>query len=244
MEKIVNYIKFGKGNGLLFLLATTVLITIFWLLFFKQFYNDFRPQLISVAEQITPITVQNGHIVKPEDTYKRLELKIGDDTNSDSIFPVVLDTREPVSELPKEKIGLFIMSDVVYLIAPTEIKKVSLKDGVWTLQSVEEFLNYFSGVISMVISVVMITVLFGMMLIKTLLASALGKWAVEKFAKVENLSFDMFMRLSALVICLIEVGCIGLVFFMGVHIGWLLQVLIATLCIFFFFNKERNLQNQ
>lgn len=243
MEKIVNYIKFGKGNGLLFLLATTVLITIFWLLFFKQFYNDFRPQLISVAEQITPITVQDGRIVKPEDTYKRLELKIGDDTSSDSIFPVVLDTREPVSELPKEKVGLFIMSDVVYLIAPTEIKKVTLKDGVWTLQSVEEFLNYFSGVISMVISVVMIAVLFGLMLIKTLIAAALGKWAVKKFSKIENINFDTFMRLGALLLCAIEIVCVGLVFFMGLHVGWLLQVLIAILFIFLFFNKDRKLQN-
>ena len=57
MEKFVNYVRNGKGIGLLFMLAASVVVTIVMLLVAKNFYGEMRPQALIVANDFLPITV-------------------------------------------------------------------------------------------------------------------------------------------------------------------------------------------
>ena len=153
MEKIRTYIKKGKGLGFLFLLASAVVMTIFMMFILKQTYSEMRPKVMLVADEILPITVSQGKITNPVDTYKRLDIQLGDKEESD-IFPVVLDTRNEAAELPKAKMGLFIMSDVIYWVMEDQVKRYPLRDGEMTKPVLEEKLDTILGMFSLVMKLV------------------------------------------------------------------------------------------
>lgn len=49
MEKIKLYIRRGKGIGLLFLLASAVLATMFLMISLKSAYTEIKPEVVLVA---------------------------------------------------------------------------------------------------------------------------------------------------------------------------------------------------
>lgn len=77
MEKIKLYIRRGKGIGLLFLLASAVLATMFLMISLKSAYTEIKPEVVLVANEFLPITVKGGKIVEPANAYKRIELDFG-----------------------------------------------------------------------------------------------------------------------------------------------------------------------
>lgn len=60
MEKIKLYIRRGKGIGLLFLLASAVLATMFLMISLKSAYTEIKPEVVLVANEFLPITVKGG----------------------------------------------------------------------------------------------------------------------------------------------------------------------------------------
>ena len=116
MEKIKLYIRRGKGIGLLFLLASAVLATMFLMISLKSAYTEIKPEVVLVANEFLPITVKGGKIVEPANAYKRIELDFGGKGEKKDLFPVVLDTRNEVSSVPTEPQGLFITTDTVYAV--------------------------------------------------------------------------------------------------------------------------------
>ena len=63
MEKIVNYIKNGKGIGFIFLLAVAVLITLIITIKFKEFSVPIREEIVTISKDFLPITVSEGKII-------------------------------------------------------------------------------------------------------------------------------------------------------------------------------------
>jgi len=237
MNKIVNYIRQGKGQGLIFLLAAAVLVTIFAVTFVKYQYNDFRPQLISAMDEMLPFTVQNGQIVEPKDSYKKIDLKLsGEDTSNVSIA-LVLDTRDDASDITPNAYGLYFMKDKFYIVSPNKVERRSLSDGVWDKQKAEELLDYFVGVLWLTISVVMLAVLFLLFLIKTLIVVLFGKIAFKIFQKKGPLEFSSFMRLGAIIVAVIET--ISLMFGMIVPINGLQRLLVEIVVAVVFVNKGK-----
>ena len=131
MEKIINYIKNGKGLGLLFLLAGSVLITIMYMFVAKEMIKNFEPKVMLIANDFLPLTVNEQKITSPLDTYKRIEINLSDDEQSKDLFPVVLDTKNKNQDLKNEKIGLFITQDSIILKTFNDTKNLKLKDGVY-----------------------------------------------------------------------------------------------------------------
>jgi len=240
MEKIFDYVRNGKGKGFIFLLATAVLITIFWMFFIKQQYNEFRPQLLSAANNILPITVENGKIIDPINTYKKVEIKFSEDDKE--AFPIVLDTRLENSEVPEAKAGLFLMTNEVYAISPSKIERLALKDGVWSTDKAEELLDYYVGGISLIISIVLIIVFFIGMLLKTLITAFIGRLIAKAQHKEEMLSFEVLMRLSALLIAAIEIIAFGCGFGLGFVISNLQRVLLALVVVWLFIARCQRIQ--
>lgn len=239
MEKIRNYIKNGKGLGFLFLLASAVVMTIFVVFILKQTYTELRPQMMLVADEILPITVREGKIVQPQDVYKRVDIRLGNDENQAEVFPVVLDTKGENAELPKAKMGLFIMKDVIYWIMENEVKRFSLQDGEMTKPALEKTVDAILGVFSLIVAVVLIVMLFVFSLIETVILAVFGSLFL-KACKIDNkFSFDALMRLSAVMVAIISlVGLILSLF--GLPIMWIYQFLAALLCVGLFLYNEKS----
>lgn len=239
MEKIKTYIKNGKGLGFLFLLASAVLMTIFVIFLLKQTYNEMRPKVMLVADEILPITVSGGKITNPLDVYKRVDVQLGNDNDASDVFPVVLDTKSETTEIPKAEVGLFVMRDVVYLLMEDEVKRFPLKDGNMTKSVLEEKLDAVLGVFSLAVSMVLIAILFVFSLLETVVLAGLGGFLLKIFKTEKVFSFDVLMRLSAVMVAVIEVA--GLIFSLfGLPIMWGYQFLMALFGVGLFLYNEKS----
>ena len=237
MEKIANYIKSGKGNGLLFLVATALITTILWMFLFKQLYNDIKPQLIMAANEILPITVKDSKVTDPLDTYKRINITLNDKEDINQTFPIILDTREEPENFDNLPSGLFIGKSNVKLKLPSEIKIISWQDGIWDKKTINEFLD--SETFSFMLSVIMVAILSIILIIKTFIAAILEKYILSSQIKDINLNFNIFMRLSAILISITELIALIISFMTGIRIGLLPQILIVLFLAYMFFTQQR-----
>ena len=240
MNKILNYIRNGKGFGLLFLLAAAVLITIVIMGVMKNQYTAFRPQLINTMDEFLPMTVQGGQIVSPENTYKKVDLKFGENDDNAETVSIVLDTRAEATDVSFDKVGLYIMKDVMYVVSPSRIERLPLKDGVWDKQSTEELLDYVISVLWLVSSVVVVIMLFVIFLIKTLFLAWLGKLGLKISGKLEAYNFGYLMRLSAIVMAVLETVFLTLGMFLPVT-GWQ-RFIIELVLVWLFISREKSAQ--
>ncbi|MBP3688121.1 MAG: DUF1189 family protein [Alphaproteobacteria bacterium] len=230
MLQIINYIKKGKGVGLLIVLAAAVLSTIILMLSGRYVYSQARPQIMLIAQDFLPITVKDGKVVNPVGTYKRNDLGFG---KPGGVFPIVLDTREEISQLPTAKQGLFLMRDKIYTVSPTQKRIFTWEDGVWDTERFETVLDYFSGIVFGILAIIGAAVFFLMYLFKTWLVSVLGLIGVKVMKKDEIFDFSVLMRLSAVLVCVMEIISFALntvlafsipgkmIFFLAVALEWL-----------------------
>ena len=238
MEKIVNYVRNGKGLGLLFLLAISVLMTIAMLLAAKSFYGDMRPDVLLVANDFLPITVENNKIVSPANTYKRVDLKLGHTGTAADNFAIVLDTRDNATALPKNAQGVYIYKDTIYVASARKIQNYDLPNGVWDKDSFEGLLDSVIGVISGVIGVVLVVLLFISGLFKTCVAAILGLLAQKVMSREKPLDMSALMRLCAIGISAMEILLWGGKFVGIMLTGMQLFVILVLLELFFIFKVE------
>lgn len=204
MEKFVNYIKNGKGIGVLFLMAAAVLMTLIMMIMFKDVYSALRPQATLIAEDILPLTIQNHRIVNPANTYKKFNLTLGD-TKDKFSFPIILDTRSQMPEMPKSKEGLYIMTDAVYMIAPTQIRRFEFQnDGVIDKAAFETLADYITNSIFIVVSIIFIAVYFLSGLFKAWLAALIASFGQKFILGEKRFNMGTLMRLSSVATAGIE----------------------------------------
>ena len=205
MDKIVNYIKRGRGFGFIFLLAAAVLKTIPIMMDLKVAYTDLQPKMMLIANDFLPIKVENGKIVEPSNTYKNVKLQLGSNDKSD-VLPVVLDTREETSVVPNEKEGLFIMTDMIYFVMGNRIQKYKLKDGVVDNNKFEKALETTSGLVSLFTVIFLVTIFSVNGIIKVLLASLIGVFALRVMKKDNIFGYRALTRLSSILVALSMLG--------------------------------------
>lgn len=206
MEKIANYIKNGKGIGVLFLLAASVLIALIMMFGIKDVYSTIRPQASLIAEDILPLTIKNHKIVNPINTYKKLYLTVGDTKTNKFSFPVILDTRASSSETPKGKEGLYITTDAIYMVAPTQIRRFTFQnDGVIDLEMFENLAEYISNTFFIIAAMGIITVFFLAALFKTWIAALVGSFGQKFIASSVKYDMGTLMRFCAVLTAGLEV---------------------------------------
>lgn len=205
MDKIVNYIKRGRGFGFIFLLAAAVLKTIPIMMDLKVAYTDLQPKMMLIANDFLPIKVENGKIVEPSNTYKNVKLQLGSNDKND-VLPVVLDTREETSVVPNEKEGLFIMTDMIYFVMGNRIQKYKLKDGVVDNNKFEKALETTSGLVSLFTVIFLVTIFSVNGIIKVLLASLIGVFALRVMKKDSIFGYRALTRLSSILVALSMLG--------------------------------------
>ena len=239
MEKFVNYIRNGKGNGLIFLLAAAVLVTIFFVFTIKQLYTDVKPRVLLAAEDLLPISIEGGKIVSPADTYKTLELKI-DERDKDS-FLIVLDTKNDNVEIPTNRTGVFITKDMLYLVTPNEVKKITFIDGVFDIEQFTGMMNQAIGMVSLIISIVSVGVLFVVFLVKTFIVAGVGKLIYRAEKKENVVDFSLLMRLSSVLVAVVEFLFLTIGFSGGYMLSGLVRLVFEVGFLWLFFKKNPNL---
>ena len=235
MNKLINYILRGKGLGLMFLLASSVMIASFYLCMFKLACSDFKPAVVLVAEEVLPIKVENGKIVEPYNEYKETGIKIGKDKEKNDEIKVVLDTRDDVV-YDKFDDGIYITKDGFVASINKKSKKVELSDGVFDIEKFKGWLDGYLAVVSGVLAIVIIGASFVGGLIKCLVAMLIMKWVVK--TKLEDaLDKNQLMRLCALVVAAFELLSIILLIGLDVSISGIVLYLIILACIFIAVDK-------
>ena len=238
MGKIANYIKNGRGNGLLFILAAAVLMTMIFMFEVKDIYKEVEPQIIKAAEDILPVTVENGKIVNPVDVYKQTAIQIGEENGLKALFPIVLDTREEVSQVPTEKSGLFIMRDIVYVVSENKIERMQLQDGVLDVAKAQEYLDYFMGLMSVISSLVCVLVLYIVVLVRALITAGCGVLSLKAMKKPELFSFSALMRASAIFVATVEIICFILSSAGGLALSGFSKLFLEILFMWLYLSKE------
>lgn len=239
MDKFINYIKGGKGNGLIFLLAAAVLVTIFFVFTIKQVYTDAKPRILLAAEDLLPITVEGGKVVSPADTYKTLELKLDErDKNS---FLVVLDTKSDNIEVSTDKTGLFISKDMLYLVTPNEVKKISFVDGVFDMARFTDIMNQAIGMFSLIVSVVSVGVLFLVFLVKSLIVAGIGKFMYKVEKKEDVVDFSLLMRVGSVFVAAVEFLFLSIGFIGGYMLSGMTRLILEIVLLWLFCKKNPDL---
>ena len=206
MDKIINYIKKGRGLGFIFLLAVAVLKTIPIMFEMKSVYADLQPKIMLIADDFLPIKIEKGKVVEPVNVYKRLSLQLGNSNDKNSVLPVVLDTREETSVVPNEKAGLFIMSDMIYFIAEGNIQKYKLRDGLVDKNKFEKGLETTTGFVSLISVIFFISLFCFGGIVKVLFASFIGVLALKIMKKENIYGFKALARMSSLLVALSMLG--------------------------------------
>lgn len=205
MKKIVTYIKQGKGTGLLFLLAGAVIMTLFFIIPAKEMVKDIEPKIMLVAKDFLPITIENKKITTPTDTYKKLDIDLSFDNTGKDLFPVVLDTKNQSPDLTNEKIGLFITKDAIFAATNAGLKRVEYIDGTYDINAFNQLYKQTIDKVSLIASLVFIGFFFLNLLIKAIIVS-LACFIISKILKQKNLlTFPNFMRLSSVIIAILEI---------------------------------------
>ena len=167
----------------------------------KIAYTDLHPKMMLIANDFLPIKVENGKIIEPRNIYKNVGLQLGSNDKKD-VLPVVLDTREETSVVPNEKEGLFIMTDMIYFVVGNRIQKYKLKDGVVDSAKFEKALEATSGLVSLFTVIFLVAIFSVNGIIKVLLASLIGVFALRLMKKENAFGFRALTRLSSILVAL------------------------------------------
>ena len=216
MEKLKNYILNGKGMGLLFLLASAVVMAVVSMFIFRSIYQDVKPSVILVAQDVLPVTIKNKEIVEPQNMYKKLSINIDEESNKNGI-DVILDTRDDVKYDRKEE-GIYITKNSVFITINNETKDIPLLDGVVDVEKFETWLDGYVSIIGIMLSIVVICFIFVYTFIKTVVVMLIGMLCI-KFSKIENklvLTNEQLMRLGAVIVVVFQ--CINLILTFGLNI--------------------------
>lgn len=208
MEKFILYIKQGKGIGALFLLATAVLVTMMLTISLRNSYSEVKPEIMLVANEFLPLTIENGKVVQPVDTYKKVDIDLGQQGKPEDLFSVVLDTRTDAKAPAMNELGIFITKDVVYLSSPNQIKSVQFQDGEFTKENFPDIVDNLVGIVSTFVVLILLAIFFITYLIKAGFIVLFTSLVLKVIKKKEFITTSSLMRLSAVV-----VACVELLFF-------------------------------
>lgn len=232
MKKIINYIAQGQGIGLKYLALLALLLGILGGIGTKVIATEGIPLAQQVADQLLPIKVVNGQIVEPQETYKVVHLRFGEDENAYPI-PIVLDTTSDMLDINLLDQGAYVTRSYLYMINEHEARTYKL-DGDFELPQKDytpeftSFINWTAFLIGVFVFAGLFIFYFLMALIFSFVAGLIAA------SKKIRLDFNAKMRLSsaALIACVLVFWILRLVSDINVNM-WFAAILIVALQIYF-----------
>ena len=209
MNKILNYIKNGRGYGLKFLILYSLLLSVIFAFQIKGLGDDFVPEMQNAADKILPIKIENGAIIEPNNEIKSVNLNFGG-----IIFPFVLDTTVDTIDPIGLKPGIYVTRKALYSVSDKDTRVVDFQQNMDLLQG-----NYVSLFKKVVWAVTIITALIGWFIpfLGYALCAILYAFCGKLVAKCKKMpiNFATAMRLSvvcyfATLLLLLVLGLFGL----------------------------------
>ena len=232
MKKIISYIAQGQGIGLKYLALLALILGILGGIGTKVIATDGIPLAQQVADQLLPIKVENGQIVEPQETYKVVHLRFGEDENTYPI-PIVLDTTSDMLDINLLDQGAYITRSYLYMINEHEARTYKL-DGDFELIQ-KDYTPEFTSFINWTAFLVGVFVFAGLFVFYFLTALVFSFIAgLIAASKKICLDFNTKMRLSsvALITCVLVFWVLRLVGDINVNM-WFAAIIIIALQIYF-----------
>ncbi len=201
MNKLINYIKDGSGYGLIFILASATICTLFFVLSFKTITPKIEKQINNIAQEVLPIVVENNQIVSPTNLKKEYKL----DIDKNNLYTISINTESTDNNEASFNNGILIQKNEVLFKINNEVTKLNLTDGQYNyedfIKKVDEVLN----ISSIILSVVTILTLFILFSLKSIIITLASKLYLYFTKNNKAFNFSLNMRLSSILISLLEI---------------------------------------
>lgn len=213
MNKIFDYVKNNRGIGALILLTLALVYSIYYTIVTSNLIDYSIPYVQNGINEIAPLKIENGKVVVPADTYKKVKL-VKEAPNSPY---VVIDTTTDVMDVRGKPVGIYLTRSNLYTITPSQTRVRELV-GSFELEQKDytEVMEASVKWIALGILVGFTISLFVMYMLLMLFYSLVIKIAEAVTGK--KLSFDESMRLNTVLFTGVSLVCfiLGLI---GINIG-------------------------
>ena len=190
MNKILNYIRYGKGLGLKFLLLYSLVLSVILAVQIKGLGYNFVPEMQNAAEQLLPVKIENGTIIEPNNEIKSVNLSF-----NGIIFPLVLDTTVDTIDPIGLKPGIYVARKALYSVSEKDTRVIDFQENMDLPLG-----NYVSLFKKVVWAVAIMAALIGWILpfVGYALCAVLYAFCGQLVAKCKKLSlnFSTAMRLA------------------------------------------------
>lgn len=219
MEKIFNYIANNKGMALKPLLVFSLVLGLLLTIVVRIFTAELIPYAQNAADQILPIRVENGTVVEPANTFKKIRLNELD-------INFVIDTQSTQLDLQNLKPGVYLTKTSLYTVDNRKETRIIPLSGDFDLPK-GDYRDAFRSMVNWTAAVVLIFgsafIFFGWFILSLFYAACSYIISAMMSRKYD---FDLRMRLSVLtlitifvaskLLSLIGINVSGLIFFVAV----------------------------
>lgn len=212
MNKVLTYIKSGRGIGAKYLLIYVLIIAFVFGIAFKSVAGGAVPVMQKAADQLLPIKIENGVIVEPVNTVKSINLGF-----QKGAFPFILDTTVDSLDASGLKDGVYITRKALYVVGKRQTKVYNYEENM-TLDR-DDYTDLFRKIINWSVGICSICVFIFLYVLYLALTSFYALFALV-FAKIFKAPIDYCggMRLSALAYILTS-AVLNLLRFSGLEIS-------------------------
>ncbi len=198
MKKIIGYIAGGQGLGVKYLALLSLVLGIIVGAAVKFYGQDGVPYAQQIADQMLPIKVVDGKIVEPQETYKVVHLRFGEDSAPYPI-PLVLDTTSDTLDVNTLDPGAYISRKNIYLVKDREVRTYNL-EGSFDLPQ-DDYTGFFNSMLNWVSIIAAVGAFAGLFIMYFMLTLIYSVCAIPLAGLAsKKVDFDGRMRLSALAV--------------------------------------------
>ena len=121
MQKILNYIKNGKGIGTLWILCLALIVAFYSAYTASQLLPPTIPHIQNFADTFLPLKIENGKVIVPENTVIEKTYHLNDE-------PIVikLDTTQDMLDGNQPKTGLYLTRSYLYSVSDARVQRQAL----------------------------------------------------------------------------------------------------------------------
>ncbi len=200
MEKLINYIKRGKGIGLKYLLLFALFYAIVLTVALKRSGDEVLvPAAQKIADEFLPIKIENGVIVEPENMYKTYTLQIADDESGiGETYEIIMNTEvETINPADMKKEGAYITKNAIYFSTNNQLKVYPFEDSAYF--PVGDYRDAFTSVLNWTLFILLVFFFIGLAIVYELgvVFYALLSYIISALFK-KKFDFDLRMRMSTL----------------------------------------------
>lgn len=201
MNKVYDYILKGKGIGMSILLGLSIFFSVNFNVLFNHFANMATPHLQDILYRTAPLKIENGTVVVPENTIKKVVLFDYGTKQYSLLIDTTVDFLS-ANDLPD---GLYLTRKKLYFSYNGEIRTQNLGNDI-EIENVDytQFLQQGFKKLAMYVFFLMVFGLFATYMILNVFYALLTK--IAELVNKRTLSFVSKLRLNAVLFSVVSLS--------------------------------------